>query len=161
MSRRDPADLDDIDRKIIEELQRDGRKVLTKIGVVVELSEAAVRVRVQRMIGAGALQVVGVADPRAFGLSCRALIGIKVVGDTVKVADSVANLSAVVHVVSTAGVYDLILEVIAEDGESLIELLNTEIRPLKGVHSTETFIYLHTHKETHLWGNSDLSTTSG
>ena len=47
------SQLDDTDRAIIEELQRDGRVPYTRLGQAVGLSEAAARQRVQRLIGDG------------------------------------------------------------------------------------------------------------
>ena len=56
--------LDDIDKRIIEQLQQDGRRPYTQIAPAVGLSEAAVRQRVQRLIDAGVMQIVGVTDPQ-------------------------------------------------------------------------------------------------
>ena len=43
-------ELDDIDKAIIRELQRDGRMSYADLGPAVGLSQAAVRQRVQRLI---------------------------------------------------------------------------------------------------------------
>jgi len=70
------------------------------------------------------------------------------------VADRVAALSEVEYVVLTAGAVDLLVEVVVEDDESLLRLLNDQIRKIPGVRATETYIYLRIHKETYQWGGS-------
>ena len=51
--------MDDVDRAIVEVLQRDGRTPFTTIAAQLGLSEGAIRKRVQRLIDAGAMQIVG------------------------------------------------------------------------------------------------------
>jgi Lrp/AsnC family transcriptional regulator for asnA, asnC and gidA len=152
MTAQEPVVLDDIDRRIIEQLQKDGRKPYTQMAPAVGLSEAAVRQRVQRLIDAGVMQIVAVTDPRVLGFSRQAMIGLKVEGDTRRVADAVADLHEVEYVVLTAGAFDMLVEVVVEDDEHLLELLNEKIRKIDGVQTTETFIYLRIHKETYQWG---------
>jgi Lrp/AsnC family transcriptional regulator for asnA, asnC and gidA len=144
--------LDDVDKRIIEQLQQDGRRPYTQIAPAVGLSEAAVRQRVQRLIDSGVMQIVGVTDPRMIGFGRQAMIGLTVEGDTRKVADAVAELPEVVYVVLTAGSLDVLVEVVVEDDEHLLDLLNNKIRAVDGVRDTETFLYLRIHKETYAWG---------
>ncbi|HUY22459.1 MAG TPA: Lrp/AsnC family transcriptional regulator [Acidimicrobiales bacterium] len=144
--------LDDVDKRIIEQLQQDGRRPYTQMAPAVGLSEAAVRQRVQRLIDAGVVQIVGVTDPRMIGFGRQAMIGLTVEGDTRKVADTVAAMDEVVYVVLTAGSLDVLVEVVVEDDEHLLELLNDKIRAIDGVRDTETFMYLRIHKQTYAWG---------
>lgn len=144
--------LDDVDKRIIEQLQQDGRRPYTQMAPAVGLSEAAVRQRVQRLIDAGVIQIVGVTDPRTLGFGRQAMIGLTVEGDTRQVADRVAELPEVVYVVLTAGSLDVLVEVVVEDDEHLLSLLNEKIRTIEGVRDTETFMYLRIHKETYQWG---------
>jgi Lrp/AsnC family transcriptional regulator for asnA, asnC and gidA len=148
----EPVVLDDIDRRIIEQLQKDGRKPYTQMAPAVGLSEAAVRQRVQRLIDAGVMQIVAVTDPRLLGFSRQAMIGLKVEGDTRLVAEAVAEFREVEYVVLTAGALDMLIEVIVEDDEHLLDLLNEKIRKIEGVRTTETYIYLRVHKESYQWG---------
>ena len=157
MTADEPVVLDEIDRRIIEQLQKDGRKPYTQMAPAVGLSEAAVRQRVQRLIDAGVMQIVAVTDPRVLGFSRQAMIGLKVEGDTRLVAEAVAELTEVEYVVITAGALDMLVEVVVEDDERLLELLNEKIRNIEGVQTTETYIYLRIHKETYQWGTAPTS----
>lgn len=144
--------VDGVDRRIIEELQADGRKPYTQLAPLVGLSEAAVRQRVQRLVDGRVMQVVAITDPRVMGFSRQAMVGVKVDGDSRKVADELAGLREVEYVVLVAGGFDILAEVVVEDDERLLELLHGEIRAIDGVRETETFLYLRVHKETYQWG---------
>ena len=144
--------LDDLSKAIIEELQQDGRRSYAGIGKSVGLSEAAVRHRVQRMVDAGVMQIVAVTDPMQLGFARQAMIGIRCTGDTTKIAERLAAIDAVDYVVLTAGSYDAIVEVVCEDDDSLLDVLNTKIRALSGVLSTETLVYLKLVKQQYNWG---------
>jgi len=149
---RGELSLDGTDKAIIEQLQQDGRRPYTHIAREVGLSEAAVRQRVQRLIDGKVMQIVAVTDPFKIGFGRQAMIGIRVEGDVMKAADAVAALDEVEYVVVTAGSLDLLVEVLVEDDDRLLELLNTQIRRIKGIHVMESFLYLRIHKETYQFG---------
>jgi len=146
------AQIDDVSKAIIEQLQVDGRRSYAEIGKAVGLSEAAVRQRVQKLTESGVMQIVAVTDPMQLGFYRQAMIGIRVTGDTRAVADRLAAMPAVDYVVLTAGSFDILAEVVCENDLDLINMLNSEIRTLDGVLSTETFVYLKLHKQFYNWG---------
>jgi Lrp/AsnC family transcriptional regulator for asnA, asnC and gidA len=150
--RSKPIHLDDVSKAIVEQLQTDGRRSYAEIGKVVGLSEAAVRQRVQKLTDSGVMQVVAVTDPMQLGFYRQAMIGVRVVGDTAKVAEELSAMRAVDYVVLTAGSFDILAEVVCEDDDDLINLLNSKIRSITGVHSTETFVYLRLQKQHYNWG---------
>jgi Lrp/AsnC family transcriptional regulator for asnA, asnC and gidA len=148
----DTVVLDAIDKAVIEQLQEDGRRTYTQIARAVGLSEAAVRQRVQRLLDGGVMQIVAVTDPLMLGFRRQAMVGLRVEGDLREVADTVASIPDVDYVVITSGSYDLLIEVVAEDDESLLSLLNDKIRTIPGVRGAEVFIYLRLVKQTYTWG---------
>ena len=143
--------LDDISKRIIEQLQVDGRQSYAAIGKAVGLSEAAVRQRVQRLQDAGVMQIVAVTDPLTLGFRRQAMIGLKSDGDLEKVADDLASMAEIDYVVITAGSFDLLLEVVCEDDDHLLEILG-RVRAVPSVTSTETLVYLKLRKQTYSWG---------
>ena len=152
-SERPPAhQLDETSKKIIEQLQDDGRRPYAAIAKAVGLSEAAVRQRVQRLLDTGVMQIVAVTDPLQVGFARQALIGVRVDGETGPVADALAGMEEVDYVVMTAGSFDVLAEVVCEDDDHLLDLLSTRIRRLPGVRSTESFVYLRLRKQTYTWG---------
>jgi Lrp/AsnC family transcriptional regulator for asnA, asnC and gidA len=150
-STADPR-LDDISKAIIEVLQVDGRASYAAIAKEVGLSEAAIRQRVQRLLDAGIMQIVAVTDPIQVGFRRQAMIGIRVSGDLGPVGDALAEMQEVDYVVTTAGSFDILAEVVCEDDEQLLDLLSSRIRQLDGVVSTETFVYLKLNKQHYNWG---------
>ena len=144
--------LDDVSKAIIEQLQADGRTSYATIAKSVGLSDAAVRVRVQRLLDNDVMQIVAVTDPLQLGFTRQAMIGIRADGDTRVVADRLADMAEVTYVVTTAGSFDLIIEVVCADDEELLDLVSRRIRTLPGVASTETFVYLKLNKQHYNWG---------
>src|SRR6201986_1360059 len=98
--------LDDISKRLIEQLQAGGRQSYAAIGKAVGLSEAAVRQRVQRLHEAGIMQIVAVTDPLKLGLRPQGHIGLRCEGDLEKVADDLAAMEEIDYVVLTAGSFD-------------------------------------------------------
>jgi Lrp/AsnC family transcriptional regulator for asnA, asnC and gidA len=144
--------LDDINKQIIEHLQRDGRMSYAALAKTIGLSEAAVRQRVQRLLDGGMMQIVAVTDPLMLGFARQAMVGVKVVGDLRKTADLLAEIPEVDYVVICAGGYDLLVELVCTDDDHLLRLLNDSIRTVPGVTVTETFMYLKLAKQTYAWG---------
>ena len=109
-------------------LQEDGRRSFVTIARTVGLSEAAVRQRVQKLIDADVMQIVAVTDPLQVGFSRQAMIGVRVSGDVAHVAGALCERPEVSYVVTTAGSFDLLVEVVCEDDDHLLELLMGRIR---------------------------------
>lgn len=149
---RGAAALDDLSKRIIEQLQDDGRRSYAVIAKAVGLSEAAVRQRVQRLLDAGVVQIVAVTDPLQIGFTRQALIGVRVSGDTAPVTAALAEMTEVEYVVATAGSYDVLVEVVCEDDDHLLELVGTRIRAVPGVTTTDTHLYLKLYKQRYDWG---------
>ena len=144
--------LDDINKQIIEHLQRDGRMSYAALAKTIGLSEAAVRQRVQRLLDGGLMQIVAVTDPLTLGFARQAMVGLKVTGDLRAVADELAAIPEVDYVVICAGGYDLLVELVCTDDEHLLNLLNDKVRTVKGVAGADTFMYLKLAKQTYAWG---------
>ena len=151
-SAREPVDLDDADKALVELLQTDGRLPYTRLAAAVGLSEAAVRQRVQRLIENKVVQIVAVTDPLTLGFRRQAMVGVKIEGDIIAVADALTLITEVDYVVCTSGSFDLLFELVCEDDDHLLNLLNDRVRTIPGVRSTETFMYLRLRKQTYAWG---------
>ncbi|GAA2036247.1 Lrp/AsnC family transcriptional regulator [Terrabacter terrae] len=150
--RKPSVNLDEVSKTIIELLQHDGRKSYASIAQQVGLSEAAVRQRVQRLLDADVMQIVAVTDPLQVGFQRQAMVGLRVSGDITPVADALSGMEEVAYVVTTAGSFDVLAEVVCENDNHLLELLTTRIRALPGVTATETFVYLKLNKQLYNWG---------
>ena len=144
--------LDELSKRIVEQLQEDGRRSYATIAKVVGLSEAAVRQRVQRLLDGGVMQIVAVTDPLRVGFQRQALVGLKIEGDLREAARHLAGIEEVDYVVVCAGSFDLLAEIVCEDDDHLLSILNEHVRTIPGVTNTETFVYLRLEKQTYTWG---------
>lgn len=146
------ADLDAVDKAIVEALQHDGRRSYAALAKEVGKSEAAVRQRVQRLIEAGVMQIVAVTDPLTLGFARQAMVGVRAIGDLRDIADQLAAVPEIDYVVVTAGSFDLLVELVCYDDDHLLALVDDHIRSIPGVRDTETFMYLKLRKQTYAWG---------
>lgn len=143
--------MDDIDRAILRELQTDGRIAYADLGPRVGLSASAARQRLQRLLDAKAVQVVGVTDPMAMGGQAMALLGVGVDGDPRAVADALADRPEVVYSVLTSGGFDLFAEVVTPGPKDLLDFVNDIVRPIDGVRQVQSFPYFGIHTHRFLW----------
>jgi Lrp/AsnC family transcriptional regulator, regulator for asnA, asnC and gidA len=145
--------VDELDRRIIEALQENGRESFRRIASLLGVSEATVRARYARLTSEGILQVVAVTNPLGLGFD-QALIGVKTSGAPDTVADEIARWPEADYVVVTAGQFDLVVEVVTADRRELLDLTN-RMRALEGVVTTETFFYLEMWKQLYDWGTRE------
>ncbi|MGW4848487.1 Lrp/AsnC family transcriptional regulator [Nocardia brasiliensis] len=144
--------LDDTSKKIIAQLQEDGRRAYATIGKAVGLSEAAVRQRVQKLSDAGVIQIVAVSDPLQVGLFRQAMVAITVDGPLQPVSDALTAMDEISYVVECAGRYDVLCEAVCADDAALLDLVSNRLRTLPGVRHAEIMIYLKLRKQTYQWG---------
>ena len=145
--------VDELDRRIIEALQENGRESFRRIAARLGVSEGTVRARYARLTSEGILQVVAVTNPLGLGFE-QALIGVKTSGPPSEVADQISRWPEADYVVVTAGQFDLVVELVASDRRGLLELTN-RLRALASVVSTETFFYLEMWKQLYDWGTRE------
>lgn len=144
-------ELDDKDLEIIAALQIDGRASFADIAREMDLSPAAIRLRVKRLLDSGTLDIVAVTDPLRIGFTMQAMIGLTTNGDVEALSEQIGKLEPVTYVVLTAGRFDLLVEVLCTDNDHLLKVIG-QLRSLDGVSSTETFTYLRLAKQTYAWG---------
>ncbi len=142
--------VDELDRRLIEALQDNGRESFRRIAARVGVSEATVRARYGRLTSEGILQVVAVTNPLGLGFE-QALVGVKTSCPPAQVADEIARWAEADYVIVTAGRFDLVVEVVVADRQQLLELTD-RMRSIEGVLSTETFVYLEMWKQLYDWG---------
>lgn len=145
------GELDAKSKAIIEALQQDGRRSYAEIGREVGLSEAAVRQRAAKLTAAGVMQIVAVTSPMQLGFKRQAMIGVRVDSDITGTAEALSKLPQVNYTVVTAGVYDILIEVVCADDDELVETLQ-QLRSLETVESTETMMYLKLWDQKYNWG---------
>ncbi|MBI2170884.1 MAG: Lrp/AsnC family transcriptional regulator [Chloroflexi bacterium] len=135
--------MDDLDKKIIELLQGDGRASNARIARDVGVSEGTVRRRLRRLVQDEIIRVVAVPDPEKMGYSTLALVGIQADPDKI---DDVAKLLALMdetqYVSLTTGSFDIFISVALPSSEALGVFLRRKVGMTPGIRRTETFVNL-------------------
>lgn len=144
-------DLDEKDLQIIAALQINGRKNFAELATGIALSQAAIRLRVNRLLESGVLEIVAITDPLSIGFTVQAMIGLTVDGDIEALSDEIGAREYAVYVVLTAGRFDMLVEVLCADNDHLVEVMS-DLRALDGVSSLEAHTYLRLTKQTYAWG---------
>lgn len=135
------SSLDGTDRRILAELQRDGRASFVDIAVKVGLSTSGCRMRVQRLIASGVAKVGAIdrhtqdAEELLFG------VGINVTGETSAVEEVLRATASVEFVARTIGRFGLIATA-AVSSVHRLNMLVTQLRELDAVSSTEVWLHL-------------------
>ncbi|MGE2834039.1 Lrp/AsnC family transcriptional regulator [Mycobacterium sp. SMC-4] len=139
-----PNPLDSVDRAVVAHLAADGRAAFRDIASGLGVSEATVRLRYAKLVESRAVRVMCIVNPLRLGYRFTSWVGIKlgVRGRAEDVAEALTRLNAVSYVAITAGRFDVLAEVATETGESLLSVLDNEIRLIEGVASVESWMYL-------------------
>ena len=142
--------MDELDRKIIALLQRDGRASNAKIAREVGVSEGTVRRRLRRLVQQDVVKIVAVPNLEKLGYATTALVGLQTgPGKSDEVADAIASLDEAQYVAITTGAYDIFIWAGLESAESLGTFLRNKIGNIEGVQRTETFVNLAIKKRTY------------
>ncbi len=135
--------MDELDIKIISELQRDGRMPYTDIAKTLNVSEGTVRNRVARLIDEQVIHIVGMLDPTQVGFDAPAMIGVSVQPALLEsVAETIASFPEVSYLIMVSGEFDLFVEVFCRDRDDLAAFLNQKLHQVNGVVRTQTFMTL-------------------
>jgi|SRR5579862_5093933 len=118
--------IDDIDREILNRLEKRGRASYMELASAVALSPNAVAERVRRLVHSGAIRGFSAqVDPVLLGLRLAAFIDVKLRSDCA--ADdferALEALSGVVEVTLTTGQFDYTLRVACRDQADLVRIV--------------------------------------
>ena len=140
--------IDEIDLRIIEALQLDGRRPFTKLAAELGISEASVRQRVANLVNTQVMQIVAITNPIKLGFSQASMIGIRVSGDRLlEAAEEISAFDEVIYLIITTGSFDLLAEVVCRDNEHLLNFLTEKLYKVQGVQQAETYMYLRVCKQ--------------
>lgn len=147
--------MDELDRRLLQLLQEDGRAPFTQLAKKIGLSETAVRFRYKNLVEQGVARTVSIVDPYALDFQAPALINIAVEpGKLETVARQVADLPETAYLVVTLGPYDLLAEVYCRTLKHLTELVTQRIQTIPGVRSTATSMVAQVYKLSYRWSPS-------
>jgi Lrp/AsnC family transcriptional regulator for asnA, asnC and gidA len=139
--------VDDLDRLIIQALQKEGRVPFTQIARQANVSETTIRTRYQKLVATDVVRVVGMVEPSTLGYEATAVVAVSAEpGMADKIAREVDQVPEVSHLVTTLGSYDLIVEVYCKDLAHLTDVVTQQIQQISGVRATETLVIAESYK---------------
>ena len=142
--------MDELDRKIIQILQGNGRASNARIARDVGVSEGTVRRRLKTLVSEGYIKVVALPDPEVLGYDTEALVGIQVDPDKIdEVATTLVELKESSWVSVTTGSFDIFCWVTLPTSEELGNFLKAVVGTIVGVRRTETFVSLSVRKRNY------------
>ena len=145
-------ELDDLDRRVLAELQEDGRRPFREIARHAGVSERTIRARVKRMQDAGVLRILAFADPFQLGHQVLAFALLRVdAGAHERIVETLSTWPEASYVSSLLGRWDVYVQLVCGDNERLWDLVNHRIRGLDGVLETETTIEMRVHRFTYTY----------
>ncbi|HEX2248366.1 MAG TPA: Lrp/AsnC family transcriptional regulator [Arthrobacter sp.] len=142
MTDGDSPRLDDIDRKILAELTRDGRLSVTSVAENVHISRAHAYSRIARLTEAGVLtKFTALVDPIKAGLKSSAYVTLKLRQHSWReLREALRAIPEVHHIALVGGNFDVILLVRAIDNVDLRRVIFDQIQSMPGILDTQTFL---------------------
>jgi Lrp/AsnC family transcriptional regulator, regulator for asnA, asnC and gidA len=144
---------DKIDIKIVNLLLEDGRMPASEIARRLgDISERAVRYRIDRMVNEGVVRISAVARPQVFGLTTIADVWMEVESDRIlEVARKMTEFDNVSYVACGIGESDVSIQIVAKDTAEIYQFVTEVVRKVPGVRKTTTSIVPLILKDVYQW----------
>ena len=135
-------DLDEIDLKLLEILEKDSRVPYRELASKFGVSVATICNRIKKLQELGIIEKFIIqVDYTKLGYDIRALIGVTVDPKTLRGSlDSFRRMECVKKIYEVAGRYDFVLEILSKDTADLRTLLTEKMSSIIGVQRTETMV---------------------
>jgi Lrp/AsnC family leucine-responsive transcriptional regulator len=146
-------DIDSLDHRILEVLQRNGRLSNADLSERINLSPSACHRRVQRLERDGYIKgYVALVDPRKIGRPTTVFVEITLSGQADEVLDAfekaVARVPEVLECHLMAGSADYLLKVVARDTEDFARVHRRSLATLPGVAQLQSSFALRTVRQS-------------
>lgn len=127
--------VDELDLKILEMLDEDGRAAFTSIAKRLKSKESTIRKRVLALREKGVIKKFSVViDPAKIGLNTMAIVGMDVEPPMLlEAAQKLCEIPEIRFVATSSGDHMIMTEIWTRDGRALAELLSKRIGAVEGV----------------------------
>jgi Lrp/AsnC family transcriptional regulator, regulator for asnA, asnC and gidA len=145
--------IDNIDLEIVNLLMEDGRmhaaEVARRVG---NISERAVRYRIDRMTENNVVRISAIVNPKGVGMNVVADVWLEVESDSIlEVAKKLADFENVSYVACSIGETDVSIQVQARDTTEVYRFITEVIAKIPGVRKTTTSIVPLVLKDVYQW----------
>lgn len=134
--------LDDVDRRIIDALVRDGRTSIRTLAERIHISRTNAYARVERLVREGVITGFRAeVAPEAAGLGTSAYISLTIEQNTWReVSARLARVRYIEHAALLGGDHDVLALVRAPDNAALRDVVLNQVQGIPGVLSTRTWL---------------------
>ena len=139
----DESILDEFDKKILLQLEKDGRKPYSEIAKNLEISNTMVHQRITRLKRIGVLKGAGIIlDERKLGYEWSAFTGLvlKEDSDSKAIIEELRKIPEVIECYYITGQYTLYIRIVAKSNEHMRSVLYDKIDHIVGILKTESMI---------------------
>lgn len=147
-----PYKVDDADRRILRELQRDGAMRNDVLAERIALTPAPTLRRVRALEEAGVIRYVALVDPERIGLGVRVKVDVRLSTQTRDAIDafsySIAAMPEVVECMILFGEWDFQITVVARDVEDYQRFVLDKLAKLPGIGAYRSTLIMRVVKHT-------------
>ncbi len=145
--------IDDLDKKIIMELDGDARRSYTELAKVLKVSEGTIRNRVKNLQKRNIIKLEPVINPYSLGYNFITMMALEVkVSDLPKVGDMLGKMPNVYYLAFVTGRYDVIAIILSKSTQELSDFIKDHISNVPGIVRSETLVNLEVRKSP--WANN-------
>jgi Lrp/AsnC family transcriptional regulator for asnA, asnC and gidA len=156
--------IDELDSKIILELQKNGRLSYIELGNLLHVSETTARNRVKHLINEGIITINAIPDLETLGYNFMSIIGLQIrLTDMRDVVSRLVKHPNVSYLANITGRFDLMGIVVTRSPAEFSDFMENVLSAITGILRTETFVSLHVFKgqivgqvTKHLFNNMDI-----
>ncbi len=136
-----PIEIDDLDFKLIKELQKHARQSSVHLAQKFGVSDTTILRRVQRLEDENIIQIRTLVHPFSLGYEGVATIGLKCEMDKIKkAAQAIAAYKNVQYVFISSGRYDICAWVVFRNLNDLWNFIDVELSNISGLRDADTMI---------------------
>ena len=143
--------MDDIDRRLLAMLQKDGRRASADLAKEIGLSVSATNERVRRLIESGSVRAIeAIVEPGSvgFGVTAFIFVDLDYAYAEEEFVSQIMGFPQVLELHHVTGKHSYLLKVRERTNDELNAFMVNSLKKLNAVRATETLIALQTAKET-------------
>jgi DNA-binding Lrp family transcriptional regulator len=135
--------MDALDRKIIAELQDNGKATSKELERRLKVSDGTIRFRMKRLVQQKLLRITALINPFSFKDGILGFVGMELEKRThQQTMEKISRMKGVLTVCNVTGRFDLLTEFFFESRQELKKFLIEDLSKISGINRTETYIIL-------------------
>jgi Lrp/AsnC family transcriptional regulator, regulator for asnA, asnC and gidA len=149
---RRPIRLKESEKKLIEELAKNGRKNIREIAEKIGTHVSTVSRRIHALVEEDVFKIVAVPNPQSFGYGSNAFISLDVEATKVdQICKDLFSYPEIVVITTLVNGSGIMLGIQTTNNEMLYRFIKEKIAHIKGVQETETFVTAELKKRYYGW----------